>query len=351
MVISCREINFTKCLEGITWLVIFLLLGLDGAVSAGGEVNIYSGRKEALIGPVLDAFTEETGIHVNLLTGKADQLRTRLEAEGRNSPADVLLTSDVANLYRATAAGLFQELDSDLLRERIPSRYRDPSGRWYGLSIRARVIAYSKSRVREIELSSYEDLADARWRGRVIVRSSSNVYNQSLIASMLSAHGKASAGYWIRGLVANMARKPQGGDTDQIRAVAAGEADVAIVNSYYYGRLIASERDQDHQVVAAVGVFFPNQGDRGTHVNISGAGIVANSKNRAEAVSLLEFLTGPLGQQLFADLNHEFPANPGVSPSPIVSDWGSFRADSVPLAKLGELNGAAIRLADEQGWR
>ncbi len=346
-----QESNLAKFVRGVSLALIACGLFVPEGVSAAGEVNVYSGRKEALISPVLAAFTEKTGIQVNLLTGKADQLRTRLRAEGRNSPADILLTSDVANLYRAAAAGLFQELDSDLLRKRIPSRYRDPYGRWYGLSIRARVIAYSKDRVSEAELSTYEDLADSRWKGRVIVRSSSNVYNQSLIASMLSVHGSVGAGQWIKGLVANMARKPQGGDTDQIRAVAAGEADVAIVNSYYYGRLLASGKNQDHQLVASVGVFFPNQGDRGTHVNISGAGIMTHSKNRAEAVSLLEFLSGPVGQKLFADLNHEFPANPEVLPSQIVSDWGSFRADSVPLAKLGELNGAAIRLADEQGWR
>ena len=351
MVSGYREKDCRWFLKGFVWIFGVLCLGAPLADSVAEEVNVYSGRKEALIGPVLAAFTEETGIQVNLLTGDADQLRTRLEAEGRNSPADVLLTSDVANLHRATAAGLFQELDSELLEKRIPSRYRDPNGRWYGLSIRARVIAYSIDRVSRTELSTYEDLADARWKGRVIVRSSSNVYNQSLIASMISAHGTAGAGKWIRGLVANMARKPQGGYTDQIRAVAAGEADVAIVNSYYYGRLLASETDRDRQVVGSVGMFFPNQDNRGTHVNISGAGVTAHSRNRAEAVFLLEFLSGPLGQKLFADLNHEFPVKPEVAQSQIVSDWGSFRADSVPSAKLGEFNGAAVRLADQQGWR
>mgnify|MGYP001170326103 CR=1 FL=1 len=345
------ERDWRRLLRGCAWIFLGLSFGVPPTDSLADEVNVYSGRKEALIRPVLAAFTERTGIQVNLLTGDAHQLRTRLEAEGRNSPADVLLTSDVANLYHATAAGLFQELDSELLEKRIPSRYRDPYGRWYGLSVRARVIAYSIDRVSKTELSTYEDLADSKWKGRVIVRSSSNVYNQSLIASMISSHGTAEAGQWIRGLVANMARKPQGGDTDQIRAVAVGEADVAIVNSYYFGRLLASEADRDRQVVGSVGMFFPNQDDRGTHVNVSGAGVTAHSRNRAEAVSLLEFLSGPLGQRLFADLNHEFPVNPEVSPSQIVADWGSFRADSVPLAELGEFTGAAIRLADQQGWR
>ena len=207
------------------------------------EVNVYSGRKEALIKPVLDVFTEQTGIKVNLLTGKADQLRARLISEGRNTPADLLITSDVANLHRASEAGLFQSVASGLLAERIPQRYRDPKGEWFGLSIRARVIVYAKDRVRLNELSTYEDLADSRWRGRVVVRSSSNVYNQSLIASLIVAHGKSFAGQWVEGLVGNMARRPQGGDTDQIRAVAAGEADIAIVNSYYYGRLLASKKN------------------------------------------------------------------------------------------------------------
>ena len=320
-------------------------------VAASSEVNVYSGRKEALIAPVLEAFTEETGIRVNLLTGKADQLRARLLSEGRNTPADVLLTSDVANLHRASASGLFQAIDSRLLMQRIPSRYRDPNGKWFGLSIRARVIAYAKDRVKRNDLSTYEDLADPRWRGRIVVRSSTNVYNQSLIASILVAHGDIAAGKWVKGLVENMARRPQGGDTDQIRAVASGEADVAIVNSYYYGRLLASGKDRDREVVASVGVLFPNQGDRGTHVNISGAGVTAHARHRSEAIKLLEFFSSPKGQRLFADINHEFPVNEEIAPSPIVAGWGSFKADALELATLGVYNGDAIRLADEFGWR
>ena len=320
-------------------------------VADSSEVNVYSGRKEALIAPVLEAFTKKTGIRVNLLTGKADQLRARLLSEGRNTPADVLLTSDVANLHRASASGLFQAIDSLLLVQRIPSRYRDPNGKWFGLSIRARVIAYAKDRVKRNDLSTYEDLADPRWRGRIVVRSSTNVYNQSLIASILVAHGDIAAGKWVKGLVENMARRPQGGDTDQIRAVASGEADVAIVNSYYYGRLLASGKDRDREVVASVGVLFPNQGDRGTHVNISGAGVTAHARHRSEAIKLLEFFSSPKGQRLFADINHEFPVNEEIAPSPIVAGWGSFKADGLELATLGVYNGDAIRLADEFGWR
>ena len=320
-------------------------------VASSSEVNVYSGRKEALIAPVLEAFTEKTGIRVNLLTGKADQLRARLLSEGRNTPADVLLTSDVANLHRASTSGLFQAIDSRLLMQRIPSRYRDPNGKWFGLSIRARVIAYAKDRVKRNDLSTYEDLADPRWRGRIVVRSSTNVYNQSLIASILAAHGNIAAGEWVAGLVENMARRPQGGDTDQIRAVASGEADVAIVNSYYYGRLLASVKDRDREVVASLGIFFPNQGDRGTHVNLSGAGVTAHARHRFEAITLLEFLSSQKGQRLFADINHEFPVNGEIAPSPIVAGWGSFKADALELATLGVYNGDAIRLADEFGWR
>jgi len=320
-------------------------------VASSSEVNVYSGRKEALIAPVLEAFTEKTGIRVNLLTGKADQLRARLLSEGRNTPADVLLTSDVANLHRASTSELFQAIESQLLVQRIPSRYRDPNGKWFGLSVRARVIAYAKDRVKPDDLSTYEDLADPRWRGRIVVRSSTNVYNQSLIASILVARGNIAAGKWVKGLVENMARRPQGGDTDQIRAVASGEADVAIVNSYYYGRLLASGKDSDREVVTSVGIFFPNQSDRGAHVNISGAGVTAHARHRSEAIKLLEFLSSPKGQRLFADINHEFPVNGEIAASPIVAGWGSFKADDLELATLGVYNGDAIRLADQFGWR
>jgi iron(III) transport system substrate-binding protein len=335
---------------GLRFLLLFPISS-SLALAGSSEVNVYSGRKEALIAPVLEAFTEKTGIRVNLLTGKADQLRARLLSEGRNTPADILLTSDVANLYRASAGKLFQAINSDLLVQRIPSRYRDPNGEWFGLSIRARVIAYAKERVIPNDLSTYEDLADPRWRGKIIVRSSSNVYNQSLIASMLVAHGNVGAGKWVKSLVENMARRPQGGDTDQIRALASGEADVAIVNSYYFGRLLASGNERDRKVVASVGIFFPNQDDRGTHVNISGAGVTAHAKHRSEAIEFLEFLSGPQGQRLFADINHEFPVNGEIAPSPIVAGWGSFKADALELATLGVYNGDAIRLADEFGWR
>ncbi len=330
-------------------LLVSLVGGLGAAVAA--EVNLYSERKEALIRPVLDRFTEKTGIEVNLVTGKANQLHERLLAEGRNTPADLLITVDAGNLHRAKRAGLLQPVESRTLGERIPARYRDPDGAWFGLSLRARVFIYAPERVDVAELSTYEALAAPRWKDRIVVRSSSNIYNQSLIASLIAANGVAETETWARGLVANFARAPKGGDTDQIRAVAAGEADVAIANTYYYGRLVASSDEADQAVVAKTAIMFPSQDGRGTHVNVAGAGVTAHAKNRDEAVRLLEFMAGDEGQRLFAELNHEFPVRDDVPRSAVARSWGAFKADPLDLAVLGENNAEALRLADRAGWR
>jgi iron(III) transport system substrate-binding protein len=322
---------------------------LPAAVQAD-EVNVYSARKEALIKPLLDRFTAETGVTVNLVTGKASQLHERLLGEGRNSPADLFVTADVGNLHRAKAAGLLAAVDSAALRAAVPAAYRDPGGTWYGLSLRARVIVYAPDRVSAESLTTYEALADEVWADRVLVRSSGNVYNQSLIASLIAAHGEAETEAWARGLVANMARRPKGGDTDQIRGVAAGEGDVALANTYYYGRLAASDDPDQRAVADATRLFFPNQDGRGAHVNISGAGVTAHAPNPDSALRLLEFLASPAGQQMFAELNHEFPVDESVPASDVVSAWGAFKADTSGLSRLGELNGAAIRLADRAGW-
>jgi iron(III) transport system substrate-binding protein len=323
-----------------------------GALRAGSpEVNVYSARKEALIKPPLDRFSEETGITVNLVTGKAGQLHERLAAEGRNSPADLFITVDAGNLHRAKVAGLLQPAAMPELDALVPAPFRDPDGAWYGLSLRARVIVYAVDRVDPSELSSYEGLADPKWAGRLLVRSSSNVYNQSLIASMIDALGEEGAERWARGIVANMARHPQGGDTDQIRAVAAGEGDVALVNTYYYARLVASDRAEDRAIAERTRLFFPDQEGRGTHVNVSGAGITAHAPNPDNARRLLAFLASEEGQRLFAELNHEIPVDPRVPASAIVESWGEFKGDDLPLATLGVLNGAAIRLADRADWR
>ena len=326
------------------------LAASPAAAQYAGEVNVYSARKEALIKPLLDRFAEETGVRVNLVTAEADQLHERLAAEGRNSPADLFITADVANLHRAREAGLLQPVDDAALRAAIPAAYRDPEGYWYGLSLRARVIVYAKDRVEARALSTYEDLADPRWAGRVLVRSSGNTYNQSLIAAMIVAHGEDAAEAWARGLAANFARRPSGGDTDQIRAVAAGEGDVALVNTYYYGRLAISDDAGERAIADKTALFFPNQDGRGTHVNVSGAGVAAHAPNADNARRLLAFLASTEGQRMFAELNQEYPVDPSVPRSAVVRSWGAFKADDLALTKLGELNGAAIRLADRAGW-
>jgi len=341
--------NILRIKIGAIGLALAAWAALPGVAQAD-EVNVYSARKEALIKPLLDRFAAETGISVNLVTGKEAQLHERLLSEGRNSLADLIVTADVGNLHRAKAAGLLAAVDSAALRAAVPAAYRDPDGTWYGLSLRARVIVYAPDRVSADTLSTYEALAGGEWSDRVLVRSSSNVYNQSLIASLIAAHGEAETEAWARGLVANMARRPKGGDTDQIRGVAAGEGDVALANTYYYGRLAASDDPDKKAVAEATRIFFPNQDGRGAHVNVSGAGVTAHAPNADAALRLLEFLASPAGQQMFAQLNHEFPVDESVPASDVVRAWGSFKADTSGLARFGELNSAAIRLADRAGW-
>lgn len=322
---------------------------ISGASAA--TVNIYSYRQEALIKPQLEAFKKATGISYNLITGSAGGLLQRLKNEGANSPADMLFTVDAGRLHRAKEMGILQPVRSDILESTIPARFRDPEGYWFGLGIRARAIFYSADRVKPSELSSYEDLASAKWKGRILIRSSSNIYNQSLMASLIHHHGKEKAQAWAKGIVANMARKPQGGDTDQIRAVAAGEGDIAIANNYYYARMLASSAAKDKQVTDKVKVFWPNQDGRGAHVNISGAAVTRSAKNKDSAIKLLEFLIGPDAQKIYAEVGYEFPVRDKVEPGPVVEKMSGFKMDSLPLRILGENNAEAVRLFDRVGWR
>lgn len=337
---------------GAVLAAVTVATGLFGSLAQAqaAEVNIYSARKEALIRPLLDRFTDETGIDVNLVTDKADKLLARLKAEGANSPADLFITVDAARLGQAKEAGVLKPIDSDVLAENIPEHLRDRDGMWFGLSKRARVIVYAKDRVEAGELDSYEGLADPKWAGRIAVRSSNNVYNQSLVASLIAALGEEKTEVWASGLVENFARKPQGGDRDQVKAVAAGEADVAIVNTYYVARMMASTGDQ-REAADKVAVFFPNQGDRGTHVNVSGAGVVVGAEHEAEAVRLLEFLSGGEAQKVYAEGNYEYPVKPGVAVDPLVAAWGEFKEDRIDLSRLGALNRDAVELMDRAGWR
>lgn len=318
--------------------------------AAAAEVNLYSARQEVLMRPLLEAFEAASGITVNVIAGKADALIARLAREGDNSPADVLLTTDAGRLVRAKQRGLLQPIHSAVLEANIPPQYRDPDGTWYGLSLRARVIVYAKDRVSADELSTYQALAAPKWRGRLCIRSSSNIYNQSLLAALIHHLDAARAEAWARGIVANMARPPQGGDRDQIRAVAAGQCDVAVVNTYYLGRMIAGESDTDRAAAAKVALFWPDQKGRGTHVNVSGAGVTRSAKHRDAAIRLLEYLSGDAAQRLYAEAVFEFPVKPGVPLSPVVAAWGPFKADDLNLSVLGELNAEAVRLFDRAGW-
>ncbi len=336
------------------WLALFLLFALVPSAPAA-EVNVYSARIEDLIKPLLDRFSEETGIDVNLVTGNADALLQRLELEGRNTPADVLITTDVGRLHLAETRGLLQPVSSDILNETIPAHYRDPDNHWYGLSLRSRVVVYSKERVDPEELSTYEALADSKWAGRLCVRSSSNVYNQSLVASLIAHNGEQATLDWANGLVENFARKPQGGDRDQIKAVAAGQCDIALVNTYYLAGMLASNQESEVNAAMAVGVFWPNQpgsgAERGAHMNISGAGVTKAANNREEAIKLLEFMLSDEAQRWYADKNFEYPVKPGIEANTILRQWGDFKADDLALEKLGEYNAEAVRIMDRAGWK
>lgn len=316
------------------------------------EVNIYSARKEALIKPVLDRFTEETGIQVNLVTAKADALLARLQSEGKLTPADVFITVDAGRLHRAKTAQLFQPVESAILNTAVPAQYRDPEGAWYGLSLRARPIMYVRGKLDPSLLKRYEDLSDTVWKGRICIRSSGNIYNQSLVASMIAAIGESDTEKWARGLVENLGRPPAGGDRDQIKASASGQCDIAVANTYYLARMLDQEKDEAQKLAAEkMAIIWPNQGDRGTHVNVSGAGVIRHSKNRENAIKLLEFLVSDESQEWYAGVNHEYPVKADVEISDTLRAFGEFRADAINLATLGENNAAAVKLMDRAGWR
>ncbi|AEF53673.1 Fe(3+) ABC transporter substrate-binding protein [Marinomonas posidonica] len=322
-------------------------------VHAQGEVNIYSARKESLIAPILETFSEQNDVVVNLITGSADALLSRLRAEGDASPADIFITVDAGRLHRAKAAGVLQPLQSDVLAANIPSHLRDIDNYWFGLSQRARVIFYNPESVSPSELSRYEDLVDAKWKGRICVRSSANIYNQSLVASMIEADGAEQTQTWIKGLMANLARPPFGGDVDLLKAVAAGVCDVTLANTYYYGRLGQSDLASDREVYAKVKPFWPNQGkgERGAHVNVSGAGLTSAATNIANAKRLLEFLTSRTAQEWYAHVNNEYPVVKGIGAPEMLAPYGTFRADTLSLSKLGENNRQAVELMDIGGWK
>ena len=318
--------------------------------SSKGVVNLYSSRHYNTDDELYQTFTQKTGIKVNLIEAKASQLLERLKAEGSNSPADVFMTVDATGLWKAEKAGIFGPVSSTVINSRIPASLRHPSGLWFGFSKRARVIMYSKDRVNPAELSTYEALADPKWRGKIAIRSSSNVYNQSLVSSLLLANGTSGLESWMQGFVQNFARPPEGNDRAQIEAVASGLADIAIANTYYLPRYKKSDDPAKQDIFNKIGVFFPNQNGRGAHVNIGGAGLVKTSPNRDNAIKFLEYLSSPIAQVFFAQGNNEYPAVAGTPIDPVVAGFGAFKSDDINVAKFGTYNKAVVEMMDRIGW-
>ncbi len=314
------------------------------------ELTLYSHRHYPSDDELFAKFTEQTGIKINVVKAGADELIERVKAEGDNTAADILITADAGRLERAKAAGVLQPVDSQILETRIPENLRDPEKQWFGFALRARVVAYAKDRVKPEDLSTYEDLAGEKWKGRILVRSSSNIYNQSLLASIIAADGSEKALEWAKAARENMARPPQGSDRDQVRAVAKGLGDVAIVNTYYIGLLATSDEAADRKAADAVAIFFPNQESRGTHVNVSGAGVTKASKNKEAAVKFLEFLASDEAQKSFPQATYEYPVVEGVKWSDLQQSWGEFKADDLNLSKLGEFNEEAVMIFNKAGW-
>ncbi len=340
-------------------IILLVLVGVglaaasvSGAAAAASELNLYSARHYYSDDALYEGFTKATGIKVNRVEASGDKLLARIRQEGRNSPADVLVVVDAGNLWLAEREGFFRPVRAKGIEDRIPARLRHPDGLWFGFSTRARIIVYNKDTVKAADAPKrYEDLADPRWKGKVCMRSSASVYNLSLMASLIHYLGEEKAEGWARGLVANFARDPKGGDTDQIRAIAAGECAVTLANTYYLARLMKSDKDADRAVAAKIGAVFPNQGDRGTHVNVSGAGVLANAPNPENAVRFLEYLLGPEAQTLFAGSNNEYPVAPGVAADSALAKLGNFKADSLGIHVLGENQARAQKAYDRAGFK
>ena len=340
-----NTLGITLC----SWLAT-IAISLTASAHAADDLVVYSARNEQLIKPLFDAYEKETGTHIKFLTGKEGPLLERLKAEGARTPADILMTVDAGNLWQAAQSGLLAKVDSKILNENIPAHLRDPEGQWVGLSVRARTIVYNTKKVKPADLSSYEALGDTKWQGRLCLRSSKKVYNQSMVAMMIAHNGEAHTEAVIKSWVKNLATKPFSDDENLLDAMAAGQCDVGIVNSYYFGRLKRKTPD------APLGIFWANQASsgqasNGVHVNISGAGVTKHAKHSDAAVKFLEWLSSDKAQSLFADANLEFPANANVKPNPIVASWGSFKQDTTNLAEAGKLQTKAVMLMDRAGYK
>jgi iron(III) transport system substrate-binding protein len=313
------------------------------------EVVVYSARNEQLIKPLFDAYTRDTGVQIKFITDKEGPLMARLQAEGKNTPADVLLTVDAGNLWQASEEGLLRPLRSKTLQANVPAHLRDPDNAWFGLSVRARTLVYNASKVRPADLSTYEDLANPKWKGRLCLRTSKKVYNQSLVAMMIKEYGEGKTEDIVRGWVGNLATQPFPDDTKAMEAVAAGQCDVTLVNTYYFGRLM------EKNPKLPLAIFWPNQNlknkESGVHVNISGAGVTRHAKNPAGAQKLIEWLSSDKAQNLFADVNLEYPVNPKVAPDKSVAAWGSFKQNLINVKEAGSLQVKAVKLMDRAGYK
>ncbi len=329
-----------------------LLAGLyTTQLVSASEINIYSHRQPFLIDPFLKAFTEETGIGTNVVYSTKG-LAQRLRSEGKNSPADVILTVDIGRLYIYEDLGLLAEIESKVLNTTIPKHLKSANNTWFGLSKRSRIIATSRKRVSAGQIRRIEDLADPRWKGKICSRPGSHVYNRALVASVIAAHGLEKAETWARGVVSNLARRPQGNDRAQVKAIYEGLCDIAIINNYYFGKLKYSEDPAQREWAASMRLTFPNQdtGDRGAHVNISGGGVAKFSKRKPDAIKLLEFLSSPKAQRLYSEINFEYPVNIQVPPSNELRSWGNFREDKISIEKIAQLSIEAQKIIDKVGW-
>jgi iron(III) transport system substrate-binding protein len=329
-----------------------LLLLATPALAQDRVLNLYSSRHYQTDEALYAGFTKQTGIKINRIEAAEDPLIERIRSEGERSPADVLITVDAGRLWRAEQLGLFQPVKSAVLESRIPESFREPGGRWFGFSLRARVIAYNKSKVRPGEIATYEELADPKWKGRVCMRSSSNIYNLSLMGALIDHLGESKAEAWARGVHANLAQQPKGGDTDQLKAVAAGACDVTISNQYYYARLARSSKPDEREVAGKLGILFPNQGTTGTHVNVSGAGVMKNAPNREAAIKFLEYLASDEAQRYFAEGNNEWPVVAGVKlENPVLASFGDFKRDRINVAVLGRNQPSSQKIYDRVAWK
>ncbi len=331
----------------------FLMIACNTTEKKPNEVNLYSQRHYSVDKLQYENFTKLTGIKVNVIKANADELIERMKNEGDNSPADLFVSVDAGKLQKGADLGLFQKINNSKIISNVSENLRDKNDFWIPITYRARILVYSKDRVQKEDLSTYEDLVNEKWKSRILVRSSSNAYNQALMSSLIANLGSDAANKWSDGIINNFARNPKGNDRDQVKAIAAGQGDVAIVNSYYIGLLLSSEKEEEIKAGNSVSVFFPNQGEgqRGSHINISGIGLAKNSPNKENAIKLMEFLTSEEAQNTYVNNSYEYAANPNVKPSKIVQDWGSFKIDELDLNMLGNYRNEAIRIFDKTGWK